>query len=43
MYICYECIYCFNSKRVRKEREICEFKMDVNNFVVCAVIYVMIT
>ena len=27
----------------KKEREICEFEMDLNNFFVCALIEVMIT
>ena len=39
----YERIYCFNSKWVREEREICEFETDLKNFFVCALIYVLIT
>ena len=33
----------FQFQMSKKEREICEFKMDLNNFFVCALIWVVIT
>ena len=33
----------FQFQMSKKEREICEFEMDLKNFFVCALIYVMIT
>ena len=34
----YECIYRFKFQMIKKEREICEFEIDLNNFFVCALI-----
>ena len=34
----YECICRFKFQMSKKEREICEFEMDLNNFFVCALI-----
>ena len=33
----------FQFQMGKKEREMCEFEMDLKNFFVCALIYVMIT